>query len=278
MAAVAVSKWLALIGITLWLFIGRPQPDTLVMLNVGAGLATLFTDHQGWQMLYDAGPGRAVLSELGRTLPPWDDSLDLLVISHAHRDHLEGAVAVLAAYQVKEVWLPHNLGDNDFTRALHEALEKERAVIVYPSQGFQRWLKSGWKITVWHPPLDISSDHAHAATIVISGALLSAPRWLLTGDLERANERAVLEYCTELPVGCATDILQVSHHGSRTTTQSDWLTLTRPKVALISTGENSYGHPHQETLDRLHQQKISFYRTDESGRLRLVLRWPLRPP
>lgn len=62
------------------------------------------------------------------------------------------------------------------------------------------------------------------------------------------------------------DIMKVAHHGSKNSTKDDFLDLVRPKIALISAGrENSYGHPHMETIKRLKKAGIIIYNTQESG-------------
>jgi competence protein ComEC len=85
-------------------------------------------------------------------------------------------------------------------------------------------------------------------------------RFLLTGDIEQEREK-------ELAGGLApADVLKVAHHGSRTSSGSEFLTRVRPTFAVISAGlDNVHGHPHREVLDRLTRQRVTVFRTDHDG-------------
>ena len=90
---------------------------------------------------------------------------------------------------------------------------------------------------------------------------------LVTGDVEKVVERELVEK-HELS---GTELLMVPHHGSRYSTSEELLSAVRPETAVISTGYNSYGHPTQETLDRLDKYGVNVLRTDQLGRIVLHL-------
>jgi competence protein ComEC len=92
-------------------------------------------------------------------------------------------------------------------------------------------------------------------------------RFLFTGDMENASEKAVLrEMADSAPPTAAVDVLKVAHHGSKTSTSEAWLDYWQPKVAAISVGaKNLYGHPNPGVIDRLEEHHAVIFRTDRNG-------------
>lgn len=245
------------------------KPPTANFLNVGQGLAVLYQNQTGFTMLYDTGPESAVGSELGAILPPWQRQLDLVIISHAHADHLNGLLYLLDSYQIRELWLPPP-SDNELGQTVRQKLS------AYPEIKIRERLAGDWlvlpggvSLALWHP--STGGQDEHAATQVVSLEDRDHHRLLLTGDLDAADETNTLAYC-QARATCAaqTTILQVSHHGSKFSTSDRWLEATKPDRAVISVGENSYGHPATETMERLMNHGIPTKRTDQDGR---VLTW-----
>lgn len=259
--------------IILAILIFQPQPS-IVFLDVGQGLSILFSDTNEWQMLFDGGEGTAVLPKLAEEMNITDRHLNVIALSHTHRDHIEGLIEVLTRYQVDEVWWSGTVEDNDVFNTWQKAVENSAAKVTFITAGWERLLPSGWKITALHPPTDIVKDHPHDSGVVFQ---LSNENQtiLLTGDLEKHNEEGILKLCqTSYFINCQTNNvwLQVSHHGSRNTTNDAWLEYWHPQKAIISAGvDNRYNHPHTETLDRLIRHQIPFFRTDQTGTISLPL-------
>ena len=85
--------------------------------------------------------------------------------------------------------------------------------------------------------------------------------FLFTGDIEIKVERELVESGVELQ----SDVLKIAHHGSKTSSSALFLEAVQPSVAVISLGENTFGHPHPITLASLRQYGINVMRTDEIG-------------
>ena len=224
-------------------------------LDVGQGLAILVrTRHH--TLLYDAGPrfgdndlGERVVLPTLRKLGV--DGIDLMLISHAHADHAGGARAVTQGLPVK-----HVLGG--------EPAELPNEWQAAGCESGRRWTWDGVNFELW--------QWAHARESNPKSCVLqieaSGERMLLTGDIDMAAERALLES----PLAIPTDWLQSPHHGSRSSSSMALLDRLRPKAVLISRGQgNSFGHPHPTVLARYQKYGMAIYDSADQGAVHLQL-------
>lgn len=224
-------------------------------LDVGQGLAILVrTRHH--TLLYDAGPrfgdndlGERVVLPTLRKLGV--DGIDLMLISHAHADHAGGARAVAQGLPVK-----HVLGG--------EPAELPNEWQAAGCESGRRWTWDGVNFELW--------QWAHARESNPKSCVLqieaSGERMLLTGDIDMAAERALLES----PLAIPTDWLQSPHHGSRSSSSMALLDRLRPKAVLISRGQgNSFGHPHPTVLARYQKYGMAIYDSADQGAVHLQL-------
>jgi competence protein ComEC len=262
--AIAVLAWLAVLQL----------PDGklhVAFLDVGQGDAILITTEQGQQVLVDGGPSPSALtSALGREMPFWDRSLDLVVMTHADADHITGLAEVLDRYQV-DGWLDNGFPDEDAVYAECMALLEEKGV---PRQtvhsGDRLLLGSGIVLQVLHPPADPMSgteSDSNNNSVVMQLEWREAS-FLLTGDIEAEAERLLLTSGQPL----TTNVLKVAHHGSGGSSTAEFLAAADPAYAVISVGaDNRFGHPHAAVLDRLAaQHDMIILRTDEQGTIEFI--------
>ncbi|MGB4483254.1 MAG: MBL fold metallo-hydrolase, partial [bacterium] len=128
-------------------------------------------------------------------------------------------------------------------------------------------LGRGVDCKVLHPPpspLTGTNDDYNNNSLVLL-LRMGAVSFLFTGDLEGTGEEYMLQY-NRVPQAT---ILKVAHHGARNSSSREFLEQIRPSLAVISTGPNSFGHPHQETLERLEALGVKIYRTDVDGAVRI---------
>ncbi|MHA6141018.1 DNA internalization-related competence protein ComEC/Rec2 [Pseudomonas mohnii] len=224
-------------------------------LDVGQGLAILVrTRHH--TLLYDAGPrfgdndlGERVVLPALRKLGV--DGIDLMLISHAHADHAGGARAVAQGLPVK-----HVLGG--------EPAELPSEWQAAGCESGRRWTWDGVNFELW--------QWAHARESNPKSCVLqieaSGERMLLTGDIDMAAERALLES----PLAIPTDWLQSPHHGSRSSSSMALLDRLLPSAVLISRGQgNSFGHPHPTVLARYQKYGMAIYDSADQGAIHLQL-------
>ena len=228
------------------------QLDTL---DVGQGLATLIVK-EGKGVLYDTGPawqngiGASSMAEL-EILPYLQREgieLETLILSHDDNDHSGGAKAILAAYRDIELITPSrkNYGETHRTFCL---------------QGKQ-WLWRGLDFKVLSPTqITDRAENPQSCVILLTDGQYKI---LLTGDADVATERAFAENIGKI------NVLQVGHHGSKTSTGEFLLALTKPDLALISSGRwNAWNFPHPTVIERLNRYQSAVENTAISGHIRL---------
>ncbi len=265
---------------------------TLHVLDIGQGDALLLTSPERHRVLIDGGPGRTVLTELGKVLPMSMREIDLLVVTHPHLDHIEGLYEVLKRYRVKAVLMTLPVYESEAYDALLAELEGVPVHIADDDEDFRLGSLLLDVLYPFEPIVGESLSNVNNASVVIRASVLDnsalsswepgltdEPLWeqsvLLTGDAEHEVEEELLEKFSfdsngETKLGAR--ILKAGHHGSRTSSSSAFLDQVKPELLLISAGEgNSFGHPHPETLEKAATRRIKVLRTDKSGRIKVRL-------
>lgn len=235
------------------------------LLNVGQGEALFIQTPQGRQILIDGGPDASVLEELGSVMPLGDRTIDLVVLTHAHSDHVSGLVHVLERYNVSgilETGAPYTTG---VYSAWREAVAREGATAVQALPGRRIVLDSDTTLTVYAPnPTRAAAEKNPNNASVVLMLQHGVVRMLLTGDIEAPVEQRLLAQGADL----AADILKVGHQGSRTSSTLPFVMRVSPRVGIMSVGAgNTYGHPHRVVTERLANLGIPYYRTDVHGRI-----------
>ncbi len=231
-------------------------------LDVGQGNATFIT-RGTTQVLIDGGPGpHAVVSGLAARMPFWDRTIEAVVLSHPHEDHLAGLVEVLRRYEVRRVIEPPLEADTPLVAEWQRLLEEKGIVPIIVNDRAEATFSNEMS-------LDITCSYSNGSgsedlpTLIVRVDAGGAD-FLLTADITAAAERDLVHRRADLDV----DVLQVSHHGSEGSSCPEFLAVARPAAAVVSCGlDNRYGHPAPETLDRLRSVvgEENIYRTDERG-------------
>jgi len=188
--------------------------------------------------------------------------IDFVVATHPHADHIGGLITVLTVYNVTFTPTVIDSGFVATTNTYRDyvALAQERT-LKYAARGQIFVLDTYVNVTVLNPRDPLEFDDANENSVVLKMQVLNVT-FLFTGDSETESEASILR----AGFNVTSIILKVGHHGSRTSTRLTYLEAVNPDVAVISVGQgNSYGHPHQETLERLTGMGVVVYRTDLNG-------------
>jgi competence protein ComEC len=254
-------------------------------IDVGQGDSLLVVAPNGQAMLIDAGgpTGAAANAENAATNASTFDlgeqvvspylwsrqfrRLDVVALSHAHSDHMGGMPAILRNFRPRELWVSIDPNSDSYRALLDEAASLGIRV---------RHLHAGDRIA-WQS-LNVSvlaptPAYANAGPPVNNDSLVLRMVYgrasvLLEGDAEAPSEREMVDDSLSgrgLPLGPDT-LLKVGHHGSRTSTNPEFLAQVAPQDAIISVGRNNtFGHPRPEVVERLIESNARLYRTDEFG-------------
>ncbi len=265
---VLLSVAVASLALSAVLLGSRPDGNLHVsFLDVGQGDAILIQSPTGRQVLVDGGRyPNVLLAELGRQIPFWDRSLDVVVATHADDDHVGGLVEVVERYRVDHLLTNglEPLSDPAFDALLLTA--RERGVTLATAQAGQRiTIDDGVVLEVLHPAPGFWADSPNEMSVVLRVTFgnLSV---LLTGDAESAAEAALLAGAPDL----SSAVLKAGHHGANSSSSEAFLGAVKPMVVVVSAGrDNSYGHPHPAALERFAAGGASVLRTDKQGTLTL---------
>lgn len=234
-------------------------------LDVGEGDAILI-QKGNQQVLVDGGPSlQAMNLALGDRIPFWDRTIDLMVLTHPHQDHLAGLVEVLQRFQTGQVLYP----DLDYNSSAYDEwlkLVKEKNIKSTIAQaGQQIDLGGGAVIKVLNPPTTLltNTESDIDNNSVVLRLRMGDFSFLLSADIMQAAEWELIRHRADL----TSTVLKVAHHGSDTSTTPEFLAVVDPQVAIISVGANNrLGHPDKEVIDRLKERPgLKTYRTDENG-------------
>jgi competence protein ComEC len=186
--------------------------------------------------------------------------LDAIALSHAHNDHLDGLNAVLENFSVGELWYGREVKSPAFLALLERA--KARGTRLRQLQRGDRMEWDGVQVSVLWPEAALPAETAKNDDSLVLRLEYGSESFLLTGDVERPVEEALVASGAPLDV----DFLKVAHHASRTSSTSEFLSASTPRVAAASFGEdNPFGYPHREVVTRLCAARVMFYRTDQDG-------------
>jgi competence protein ComEC len=234
--------------------------------DVGQGDAVLIETQSSQQILIDGGPGSAVLEKLGKEMPFWDRTIDLLILTHPHEDHLSGLIEVLENYEVENVlWT----GVSMETAAFKKWQEAIKEAKVYTAQSGQRVIAGAAVLEILYPFENLENQKIKDVddTSIVARLIFGDDSFLFTGDASQSVEKQLVGK----GIFIESDILKVGHHGSKTSSSQGFIEKVSPEIAVISVGkDNKYGHPNLETLDTLAKYGIRIFRTDEQGDIKII--------
>jgi len=242
---------------------------TFAMLDVGQGDALFIESPTGTQILIDSGPPGKILGQLAKVMPPFDRSLDAIILSHPDQDHIGGLVDVLKNYKVGKVFDPGIADDSKTYQNLEDEIKKQNIPNILARRGMRLDMGAGTFIDILFPDRDVYTWETNKGSVV---AKLSYGKTtiMLTGDAPIETEKIILSENSSSQL--KSDILKVGHHGSHNSSSLGFIKAISPKYSLISVGkDNKYGHPHQDVLDILLGINSKILRTDELGTIIMKL-------
>jgi beta-lactamase superfamily II metal-dependent hydrolase len=238
----------------------QPTDLRVHFLDVGQADSILVQLPNGKNMLIDAGNNEddeLVVSYLEKQ---GIKKIDYLVGTHPHEDHVGGLDTVIEHFDIGNVYLPKV---NHTTKTYQDvliSLKNKGLKVTTAKAGVKLFNEDQLHATIISP---INNDYQelndYSAVIKL---VYQDTSFLFTGDAEELVENEILSSGAAVKA----DVLKIGHHGSASSTSDNFLAAVNPKLAVISVGaDNNYGHPHQETMEKLNNAGISVLRTDQLG-------------
>lgn len=246
--------------------LSRAAPLKVTFFDIGQGGSIFIQTGPNHKILIDGGPGKKILEKLAKEMMLGEKDIDLVMLSHPEKDHIQGLIYVLEHYQVNHLVWTGVKREGVLFQEWKNKLEKSPAKEIIGSQGLKIYAPAG-KTTDDHTlievlfPLEnlkeVKPENINDSSLVVK---INSGRtsFLFPGDISSSQEEKL--------GNSACDILQAAHHGSKTSTGDEFLNEAQPLVAVIQAGKNNvHGHPHQEVLDRLNRAGVTTFLTAVDG-------------
>ena len=232
--------------------------DELVVhfIDVGQGDSSFIELPNGDTMLIDAGT-----ASYGDDIIEYIESLgyqdiDYVVATHPHADHIGGMAEVIDAFDIETVYMPKAVSTSKTYENLLETIQ-DKGLSIHTGRAGVEVLNTDDLTILMFAPVQEEYSNLNNYSIVLK-ITYGDTSFLYTGDAEDSLD--------EITGDIKADVLKVGHHGSDTSTTSDFLARVNPSYAVISVGEgNSYGHPALSTIELLEGYTSNIYRTDLNG-------------
>lgn len=234
-------------------------------LDVGQGDAA-YIKVNDFDILIDAGP-KSDSDKLMKQLEEKNiDDFEIVIATHPHEDHIGGMTKVFEKYDVESFYMPKVTNTTKTFENMIKAVSNEGLTAKIIKEGASFDLGEGCKIEVYSP-IDESYDNLNDYSPIMK-LTYGNKSFIFTGDAEKTVEKEVVEkYSKELKA----DVIKFGHHGSSTSSTKEFIEAISPKYGIISCGvDNSYGHPHRETLSIIDEMGIETYRTDKQGQITIT--------
>lgn len=243
--------------------ISSEQSDYLsvTFLNVGQGDAIFIEAPNGVQVLIDGGPDSSVLRELHKVMSFFDKEIDLVIVTHPDADHIAGIPEVLKRFKVDQYITATSSKETAITKVIDDL-----AVIDFVKEGDIILLDplNNIYLEVLSPRNDIVASNANDQSVIVR-LVFNEIQFMLTGDASKSVENNLVQKYSD---NLEAEVLKAGHHGSKTSTDENFLSQVAPKYAVVSAGENNkYGHPNEEVISLLKENQIQILET-KNGAIR----------
>lgn len=235
-------------------------------LDVGQGDSE-FLKTKTANILIDAGPNNKVINYLNQFLPFYDKTLDVIILSHPNIDHYQGLFEVLKNFKVRVIILNNiSYSSSNYQKLLDELL-KRNILLVKGVKGVKINLNNQQEIILLSPD-QLNSSNINQDSIV-AHYINPLTSILFLGDVNAKTEKEIMRYIDSKKY--LYRILKVAHHGSKYSSDEEFLNDYLPQYAIIEVGKNNYSHPHFSTIERLRRIQANIFQTISEGTILFFL-------
>lgn len=248
--------------------VADPDDDLyhVAFIDVGQGMSAVVSYGEN-AIIIDCGGSKTASSAINDYLNSQSiKNIDSIILSHLHSDHCNAFVALLDDWDVPEVIIPYTEGDPALYLEILDAVDNEGSDLVVLEKDEIRKI-GNMSLCILTKHLDPLSSDQNENSLVVIADIASAFRVLFSGDITSAAEDRLIEHYGSF-LDCK--VLSVPHHGSKYSSSEDFLDAVSPILSVISVGKNTYGHPTEETLKRLHESNSQVVTTIDYGTIEIV--------
>jgi competence protein ComEC len=249
---------LVVFNLIAWSFVLKNDDHLkVVFFNVGQGDSIFIETSRGHQILIDGGPDNSVLNSLEKVMNPFDKNIDMVILTHADKDHLGGLISVLKTYNIDSFVWTGAQSDSEIFKELVDLIKNENVVNV---DIHDRILAADIELEIYNPINSVEDIKDLNDTSIVAKLIHGNSKFLLTGDLSSNFEDDLINN-----FDLKSNILKIGHHGSNHSTSDEFLKAVSPNCAVIQVGKNSYGHPAERVMSLLEKNNVKILRTDING-------------
>ncbi|MCG0275582.1 MAG: MBL fold metallo-hydrolase [Thermosediminibacteraceae bacterium] len=231
-------------------------------LDVGQADCIFIIFPEGRTMLVDAGNNDDAETVINYIRKKGVKRIDAVVATHPHEDHIGAMDDVIYNFDIGKVYMPRVTTTTKTFRDFLQALSDKNLKITPVKGGMTITLEEDVDVRILAPN-STSYDELNNYSAVLK-ITYKNNSFILTGDAEKFSELEMLKKKYDLKA----DVLKVGHHGSSSSTSTEFLKSVSPRYAVISYAkDNDYGHPHREVLERLRKYNVKVYTTAENGHI-----------
>lgn len=263
-------KWYLLLALIilsfgLWYVVlheNRQGVLTFAVLDIGQGDALFIESPTGKQVIVDGGPDKNLMGEISNVLPWYDREIDMIVVTNPDQDHYSGFIPFLDKYKVNSILESGTTNPNPAYGVLENKIKQKNIPKIIAVRGQVIDIGGGAYLQILFPDRDVSGLTPNDGSIVMK-LVYGDTSVLFQGDSTAKIEQYLLSLSTTT---LQSTILKAGHHGSRTSSYVGYVKAVSPKWTVISSGKNnSYGHPHKETLETMQKLGIPTLDTCNNG-------------
>lgn len=191
--------------------------------------------------------------------------------SMVETDHVGGLLTVLESLKVKNAIISRQIEESENYKKFLKIVKDKKINVMVVKKDDEICIEKNLKIDVLWPKREQITDNVLNNNSIVAKVIYNNFSILFTGDIEKVAEENIIREYKDTNL-LTSNIIKIAHHGSKTSSTEGFLNLVNPKIALIGVGrDNKFGHPNEETIQRLKNMKVKIYRTDEMGEITIKI-------
>lgn len=245
-------------------FLETEKKELLVsFIDCGQADCIFIKTPQNHQIIIDFGDNKG-LKDLSNRIPWWNKTIDLMIITHPHDDHIAGMFNIIKKYNVKNIMYTGVVGHSPLYLELIDLIKQESIPLVIPNKNQVISFGQKCDLKILFPLQNLVNKEVANLnnSSIVSQLDCLGSLFLFMGDAELEEEQEILNK----GIVIKSDVLKAGHHGSITSSQQDFLEKVKPEITIIMVGENNkFNHPSLRTVKKLERIDSQIFRTDLDG-------------